>query len=56
MVDRSGNITSERSFFKTFQLCFVSSQPRLILPVSCSRCVVGDAVRSSPAPYCERIA
>ena len=33
-VDRIGKITSDRSFFKTSQLCPASAQPRSILPIA----------------------
>jgi hypothetical protein len=33
MVARIGKTKSELSFFRTSQLCFVSAQPREILPI-----------------------
>ncbi|MGZ8748190.1 MAG: hypothetical protein ACXWZ2_14545 [Mycobacterium sp.] len=33
IADRIGKMTSDRSFFNTAQLCFVSAQPREMAPV-----------------------
>src|SRR3974390_3007064 len=46
MDDRIGKITSDLSFCKTCQLCFVNAQPRLMLPMSGDFSPAGDKRRA----------